>query len=424
MRTLAHPMKEPLRALFVEDSQDDADLLLRELRRGAFDVTFERVDTAKAMGAALDRQTWDIILCDYSMPGFSAPSALSLMRGKDLDLPFIIVSGTIGEEAAVEAMRTGVHDYILKNKLARFLPAVERELREAAIRREQRRMQAQLLISERMVSMGTLAAGVAHEINTPVQFVSDSVHFVRDAMKDLMGVIDKLQVVNRSVLDGTPSRTAAAEASEAAETADLSYLFENVPAALDRALEGLGRVTTIVRSMKEFAHPDQAEMTTVDLNRAIQTTLTIARSEYKYVADLETDFGDIPQVLCHAGDVNQAVLNIVVNASHAIADFVKGTDRKGRITVHTRREDDDVVIAIGDTGGGIPERIRGQIFDPFFTTKEIGKGTGQGLAISRSVIVGKHHGTLTFETAIGEGTTFFIRLPVSKGEERSASTAA
>jgi two-component system, NtrC family, sensor kinase len=167
-----------------------------------------------------------------------------------------------------------------------------------------------------------------------------------------------------------------------------------------------------VRSMKEFAHPDQREMTSVDLNRAIESTLIIARNEYKYVADVETDFGELPAVRCHGGDVNQVVLNIVVNAAHAIGEVVMGTEKRGRIAVRTRVEGDMAVVSIQDSGGGIPLAIQDRIFDPFFTTKEVGKGTGQGLAIARSVVVDKHGGELSFTSVPDQGTTFVLRLPI------------
>lgn len=185
------------------------------------------------------------------------------------------------------------------------------------------------------------------------------------------------------------------------------------PQALDRCLDGLDRVATIVRSMKEFAHPDSKEKEPIDLNRAIASTITIARNEYKYVAEVETDFAELPPVMCHPGELNQVILNIVVNAAHAIGDAVAGTDHRGRIAVRTSQEGGDVVISIADTGSGIPPAIREHIFDPFFTTKEVGKGTGQGLAIARSVVVDMHHGKLTFESEVGKGTTFFIRLPLT-----------
>ncbi len=185
-----------------------------------------------------------------------------------------------------------------------------------------------------------------------------------------------------------------------------------MPAAVDRCLEGLRRVGDIVRSMKEFSHPNQDAPSPADLNAAILSTLTIARHEYKYVAEVETHFAELPPVVCHIGELNQVFLNIIVNAAHAIADVVAGTDRKGLISVSTAQDGDEVLVCVADTGGGIPEEIQGKIFDPFFTTKEIGRGTGQGLAIARSVVVDKHGGTVTFETRPGLGTTFRIRLPI------------
>jgi PAS domain S-box-containing protein len=287
---------------------------------------------------------------------------------------------------------------------------------------EARQLELELRQAQKLESVGRLAAGVAHEINTPVQFVSDSVHFVRDALGELAQLTEMHRAVTQSVREGAPSRDAAETAAQAEDDADLPYLLENLPKALDRALDGLDRVTTIVRSMKEFAHPDQREMAASDLNHAINSTLVIARNEYKYVADVTVDLGDIPAVRCHLGDVNQAILNIVVNAAHAIGDVVKDTDQRGRITVRTRHEDDMVVISISDTGGGIPVDIRERIFDPFFTTKGVGKGTGQGLAIARSVIREKHGGDLGFETELGKGSTFFIRLPID-GKRETAEAA-
>jgi signal transduction histidine kinase len=280
-------------------------------------------------------------------------------------------------------------------------------------------MEAELRQAQKLESVGRLASGVAHEINTPVQFVSDSVHFLREAAGDILKVIEKLLTVQRSVLDGAPSMEAAIAATAEQEAADLPYLLINVPKAFARSLEGLSRVTAIVRAMKEFAHPGASEMALVDLNQAIESTLIIAGSEYKYVAELETDFGELPPVMALAGEFNQAILNIVVNAAHSVADVVKATGGKGRITVRTRREGDQAVISVADTGAGIPEEIRDRIFDPFFTTKEVGRGTGQGLAIARSVVVEKHKGELTLTTEIGKGTTFFIRLPIS-GQARAA----
>jgi signal transduction histidine kinase len=289
---------------------------------------------------------------------------------------------------------------------------------------DQRRLENELAQAQKLESVGRLAAGVAHEINTPVQFVSDSVSFVREAMDDLSQIVDKYRDLRTATEKGANVAEAAKAAEEAEDDADLDYILENAPVALDRARDGLGRVAAIVRSMKEFAHPDRKEMSQSDINQAIQSTLVIASNEYKYVAEIETAFEIIPPVNCYAGEVNQVVLNLIVNAAHAIGDVVRGTDKKGKIRVGTRVVGDHVEIAITDTGKGIPVDVRSRIFDPFFTTKEVGKGTGQGLAIARNVVVDKHGGTLHFETEVGQGTTFYIRLPINGPATASDSAAA
>jgi signal transduction histidine kinase len=278
---------------------------------------------------------------------------------------------------------------------------------------ELRRLSRDLAAAQKLEAVGRLAAGVAHEINTPVQFVSDNVQFVGKSMSDIGTVIQAYRRLQHAVQSGGDIEGAARLADEAEKAADLDYIMQNAPLALDSSIEGLGRIATIVRSMKEFAHPDQAQKTFADLNQAIRSTLVIAHNEYKYVAELDTQFDDLPPIECYLGEVNQVVLNLLVNAAHAIADVVKDTGNLGKLTVRTRLDGDGIEISIGDTGTGIPETARENIFDPFFTTKEVGKGTGQGLAIARSVVVNKHGGTLRFETECGKGTTFFIRLPIA-----------
>jgi PAS domain S-box-containing protein len=273
-----------------------------------------------------------------------------------------------------------------------------------------------LHLAARMASVGTLASGIAHEINTPIQFINDSVQFLRDASSDVFTLVAKLQEVRRLAASGAPGPVlnSAIEIAECGEReADLEYLHEHMPKAFERCADGLERVSTIVRSMKEFAHPSVDSMAPVDLNRAIANTLTIARSEYKYVAEIVVDYGNIPFINCYVNEINQVVLNIVVNAAHAIGEAVKGTDNKGKITVRTYSEDEFVVISISDTGKGIPDAVGKRIFEPFFTTKEVGKGTGQGLALAWAVVKEKHGGSLSFETVLNNGTTFFIRLLIA-----------
>jgi len=282
---------------------------------------------------------------------------------------------------------------------------------------ERLKIEIELRQVQKLEAVGRLASGIAHEINTPIQFVNDSVHFLRDAIVSLQQIIEHYKTTLQDAPEAAWSLQAKSAMLEAEEAADLPYLVQELPAAIERSIDGLGRVSTIVRSMKEFAHPGQNEIANADLNHAISTTLTIARNEYKYVADVETHFGELPPVPCCQGEFNQAFLNVLINATHAIGDVVGSTGAKGRITICTSLDGDFALVTVGDTGAGIPVAIRDRIFDPFFTTKDVGRGTGQGLPIARSVIVDKHRGQLTFESEIGKGTRFFIRLPLHRAPD-------
>jgi two-component system NtrC family sensor kinase len=269
--------------------------------------------------------------------------------------------------------------------------------------------------TQRLETLGQLAAGVAHEINTPMQFISDNVHFLRDGFHGVVLVLDRLRALRELARAGPVPADVIAEVDRAEVDADLEYLTSRLDRAFDRTLEGIDRVSVIVAAMKVFAHP-RNDLADVDLNQVLTTTLTVARNEYKYVADVVTELGALPLVLGHAGDLNQVFLNLLINAAHAIVDAeaVRGGQR-GTITVRTRAEDKDVVIEIADTGCGIPEAARAHVFEPFFTTKEPGRGTGQGLAIAQAVVA-RHCGQLGFESEAGAGTTFRVRLPVAGPE--------
>ncbi|MGJ5819694.1 hybrid sensor histidine kinase/response regulator [Paludibaculum fermentans] len=278
--------------------------------------------------------------------------------------------------------------------------------------RDRKRLETELGHSRKLEAVGQLAAGVAHEINTPIQYVGDSVQFLKEAFDSFVQLLP-----NYRKLLITPHATSEYEAlsletKRLEEEMDLDWLLNEIPSSFSRCLDGVERVARIVRAMKEFAHPDQREKGPADLNHAIQSTLTIAHNEYKYVADIESHFGDIPNVICHVSELNQVFLNLIVNAAHAIAGHLGGTGLRGAIGITTSRQGPNVRIDFEDTGGGIPDEIRDRIFDPFFTTKPVGKGTGQGLAIARSVVVDKHGGTLTFQSKHGLGTTFTVLLPI------------
>jgi signal transduction histidine kinase len=304
------------------------------------------------------------------------------------------------------------------------LAQVELEQANTALRKEideRQQIEVELRLAQKLESVGRLAAGVAHEINTPIQFVQNHVAFVRDAADDLLQVVSAYRQLREAATGGPAEQVSRAlvEIERLEDETELDYLAGRIPDALGQALYGLDRVATLVRSMKDFAHADQREKAPSDINRALAATLTITHNEYTYVADVRAELGDLPPVVCHLSELNQCFLNLIVNAAHAIADKV-GNGERGTIGVTTRVDGDSVVVAISDTGGGIPAEIQDKIFDPFFTTKELGRGTGQGLAIARSVIVDKHGGSLTFETELGAGTTFYIRLPIAAAAAAAA----
>jgi two-component system, NtrC family, sensor kinase len=279
---------------------------------------------------------------------------------------------------------------------------------------DRKKMELELRLAQKLESVGQLAAGLAHEINTPIQFVADTIRFVGDAFTDVLELVDVYRAVIADVAQ-RPGAAAerAAEVAEAEDIADLEYLQERIPSAIGRGSDGVQRVTRIVQAMREFAHPPTVEQSPTDLNEALRSTLVVAANEYKYVADVETDLDELPMVICNGGDINQVFLNLIVNAAHAIEDVVGDGGGRGTIRISTRRDGDDVVASIADTGIGMTPEVAARIFDPFFTTKDVGRGTGQGLALAHAIVVDRHGGHIGVETARGEGTRFDVRLPLA-----------
>ncbi|MEW5771998.1 MAG: PAS domain S-box protein [Thermodesulfobacteriota bacterium] len=284
----------------------------------------------------------------------------------------------------------------------------------------ERLLQLQLVQAQRLEAIGQLAAGIAHEINTPTQYVENNPQFLRGAFDDLLDVLREYDALLAAARDVPALAAAVRRVEEAREERKTEHVLADVPGAFEDADDGLRRISVIVDSVKRFAHPGQAGMAPADLNVALRGTIVVARNEWKYVADLAAELDpDLPPVPCVLPDINQVALNLIVNAAHAIAaDPGRRPDEKGLITVRTRVEDGWAVIEVQDTGTGIPVDVRSRIFDPFFTTKEVGRGTGQGLAIARTVVADKHHGAITFETEEGKGTTFSVRLPLEQPQEK------
>jgi two-component system, NtrC family, sensor kinase len=282
------------------------------------------------------------------------------------------------------------------------------------VQKERDWMEANLRQAQKLESVGQLAAGIAHEINTPIQYIGDNIRFIQESFAGLDQLLRSYQKLAAAVQAKTITPDVLVELETASSETDIEYLSKEIPLAVQQSLEGVARVTKIVQAMKEFSHPGVKERMAIDLSQAIETTITVACSEWKYIAEMETHFDPaLPPVPCLAGELNQVFLNLIVNAAHAIGDVVKNTEgTKGVIKISMRRNGPWAEIVISDSGTGIPEPIRHRIFDPFFTTKEVGKGTGQGLAIAWSTVVEKHGGQLSFESTVGKGTTFTIRLPI------------
>jgi signal transduction histidine kinase len=378
-------MPKPLKALIVEDNERDAAMLMRELNRGGYELESERVDTPEALNAALDRVAWDIVFSDYSMPRFSAPAALALVRDRGFDVPFIIVSGTIGEETAVEAMRAGANDFMPKGAMARLLPAIDRELREARARTERKKMREQLMISERMASVGMLSASVAHEINNPLAVIVANLEFALQRF-EAIGV----------------------EQSAVATSSDRAGGLHEARQSLREAHEAAERVSHIVRDLKVFSRASNDEQEgPVDIERVLESALRMASNEIRHRANIFRHYSKVPPVHGNEARLGQVFLNLIVNAAQAIPEGRAAENRIG-LSIHMG-ENDRVVVEVSDTGSGIPPQVLARIFDPFFTTKAAGVGTGLGLAICQRIVI-RYGGDIAVESQAGRGTTFRVSL--------------
>ncbi|NCD35412.1 MAG: PAS domain S-box protein [Spartobacteria bacterium] len=276
---------------------------------------------------------------------------------------------------------------------------------------ELKNMEQKLALAQKLESIGQLASGIAHEINTPMQYIVSNLTFLQDNIPALQKLIAAVHAIFD---DGATWNTWKQQLSALDETNDYTDLIRESNDAIRESLEGTTRITDIVKAMKCFAHNDQGQKSAMDMNQAIHTTLIIAKNEWKYCADASTDLDpDLPHIMCCAGDINQVLLNLIVNAAHTIEEKYKNSDLKGRITISTSCEMNQVQVTISDTGCGIPEKHQQHIFDPFYTTKEVGKGTGQGLAICYAIIK-KHGGQIRFTTEQGNGTTFTVLLPLAQ----------
>jgi two-component system NtrC family sensor kinase len=413
-------MSNPLSVLIVEDEPADYDLVLRGLERSGIEALCHRVDTEEEYRSRLQALP-DIILSDYALPSFSALDALQMLEESGLDIPFIILTGTVSEETVVESMKRGAADYLLKDRMTRLGPAVRRAIHERELRGEKKRAetdatrdrglkevaearaavaveleasnhelqessrrlketQAQLIQHEKMASLGQLVAGIAHEINNPLAFVLNNLFIVESGLDSLTPEIES-HLPESSVMKLRKART-----------------------RLGEMRDGLDRVKELVLDLRTFSRLDEGEFKTVDVVETIDAVLLILKHKMNGRIAVEKHYAPVRTLYCYAGRLHQVLMNLISNAIDAIVE-------KGKIVITTSRSSEFFVISVRDNGGGIPEDIRSRIFDPFFTTKAVGQGTGLGLAISYG-IVQDHNGSIEVQSEVGVGTEFIVKIPL------------
>jgi signal transduction histidine kinase len=401
-QNIGDPSKS-LRLLLVEDSEDDATLVLRALKRGGYQPNCVRVDTRANFMTALESEVWDVVISDHTLPDYCGLNALADLRASGRDIPFILVSGTIGEAVAVEAMKAGAQDYVLKGDMTRLPVAIDRELRESAVRAERARMRDRVVISERMASAGVLAAGVAHEINNPLAI----------AIMNLTLTTEKLSRISALAHDlrAHGSRAAATLGAEIAE----------VEEPLTDVREAIERIRDIVRDVKLFSRPDDQFTGSVDLRRVADSSARMAWNEIRHRARLEKDYGEVPMVHANESRLGQVLLNLLVNAAQALPE---GHAETNEIRVTTKTSGvGQAIVEVADTGCGIPKETVARIFDPFFTTKPVGIGTGLGLSICHGIVTDLG-GRIEVESEVGRGTVFRVVLPAGRESPSALKVAS
>jgi signal transduction histidine kinase len=352
-----------------------------------------RVDNSEAFQAALTSGSWDVIISDHTLPLYSGLRALGDLRQNGKDVPFILVSGTVGEAGAVEIMKAGAQDYVLKGDLSRLPAAVEREVREAAVRSERARMREQLVLSERMASAGTLAAGLAHEINNPLAVAMANIEFIGETINRVMG--------GRSD-----------EAGPASEWEGWNRIA-GLEAPLDDVRDALVRMRDVVKDVKLFSGPNKNTTEAVDVVRIIDSSIRMAWNEIRHRARVVRDYQSNQLVQASESRLGQVILNLVINAAQAMTE---GQADRNELRIRTLSKNDRVIVEIADTGVGIPEENLSKLFRPFFTTKGSGVGTGLGLAICHK-IVSELGGLIEVQSQVGVGTKFRLELPAARDSQ-------
>jgi len=370
-------------------------------------------------------QAWEVLksdnslrlaILDWMIPGMDGIDICRRLQEQERtrSVYVILLTAKEGVDNTTAALQAGASDYITKpfekEELLARLKVGERTVN----------LQLQLAQSQKMESIGQLAAGIAHEINTPAQYVGDNIRFVQESFNDIKEILEKYGRLLEAGKKNTVTRSLVDEMSKLIEEKDIAYLTGEIPKAIKATMEGIDKISGIIKAMKDFAHPGVENKVSIKINDAIETTIAVAHSKWNPVATLERRYAaDIPPVFGYPAELNQSILNVIINAAEAIGKVVgSNSQNKGKITIETRCSKAGVEIRICDTGGGIEEAISDKVFNPFFTTKTVGQGTGQGLSTAHSIITGRHGGTITFETEKDKGTTFIICLPCETTSEK------
>ncbi len=435
------------RILVIDDDPFVHRVLKRILERAtpafAVDCTADGLDgIARITAARAGALPYALVFVDMNMAGLSGFDTVEHVWKVDADAQIVICTGSSEHSWADFQERLGKPDALLVIKkpfesievlqaalalttkwtLARRSRALVDDLEAAVLARTAKleevnqklagelawrdRIENELRLAHRLEAVGQLAAGIAHEINTPIQYVGDNLHFITEATNELVAVVDRVRAIALSHGgEGAEAELAAVEAA-----ADLGYLRTELPRSLESIQTGVRRIGGIVSAMKELSHPGHGEASEADINHTLDSALAVTANAYRYVADVDKALGEIPRVNCHIGELSQVFLNLIVNAAQAMEG---PREQRGKLGVRTTVDGSDVVVSISDTGCGIPAEHRNRVFDAFFTTKEVGRGTGQGLAIAHAIIVERHGGALWFDSAIGQGTTFHVRIPIA-----------
>ena len=408
------------RILIVDDTLQNIQVLGTVLREQGY-----QLNVAQNGRQALDmaqKVLPDLILLDVMMPEMDGHETCEHLKADPAtaEIPVIFLTAKVETDDIVKGFELGAVDYVTKpfnatELLRRVQTHLQLSLLQKDLESQVEAQTSQLLQAQKMESMGQLAAGIAHEVNTPMQYINNNTDFLQQVFEEFAEVMEKYHALYEQATKGAVEAAAISAVEAALEDGDIDYLREEAGKALAKTQDGVHRVVEIVQGMKELAHPGGREKAAADLNHTIETATTVCRNEWKYVADLQLYLEpSLPPIPCFAGEISQCIVNLTVNAAHAIQDATTEPDSRGVITIRTRLDGDAVEISIGDTGTGIAEDIQEKIFEFLFTTKEVGKGTGQGLALVQRVIRDNHGGSIGLESTLGEGTTFSLRLPLQE----------